>query len=208
MTTEEAPASSSAQDDGLDRILTIPNVLSFLRLCMIPVFVWMLFGRESRVGAAALLGVLGSTDWIDGFVARRFNQVSNLGKILDPAADRLLLGTTVVCMLIDGSVPALVAWPVIVRETLVSGTVVALAAMGAKRIDVTWAGKKGTFALMAAFPFFLVGADEAVSWRDGAQAFAWCGAVIGLAFSYYAAAKYVPLAKRALAEGRSSGAAA
>ncbi|MGH9223864.1 MAG: CDP-alcohol phosphatidyltransferase family protein [Acidimicrobiales bacterium] len=187
-------------DDPIDRVFTIPNILSFIRLLMIPVFVWMLFGRESRGGAAILLALLGCTDWIDGFIARRFNQVSSLGKILDPAADRLLLGTAVICLLIDGSVPAVVAWPVIIRESVVSVAVVVLAAMGARRIDVTWAGKKGTFALMAAFPLFLVGADEAVGIHDAARVAAWICAVIGLAFSYYAAWKYVPSAKQALAE--------
>jgi len=196
------PHDDQPYEDGLDRIFTIPNLLSLIRLCMIPVFVWLLFGRDNRFGAALLLAVLGCTDWIDGFIARRFNQVSTLGKILDPAADRLLLGTAVISLLIDGSVPAIVAWPVIIRETLVSATVVILAAMGAKRIDVTWAGKKGTFALMAAFPLFLVGADEAVSWNDEARILAWICAVVGLAFSYYAAARYVPVARQALADGR------
>jgi cardiolipin synthase len=83
--------------------------------------------------------------------------------------------------------------------------VVALAAMGAKRIDVTWAGKKGTFALMAAFPLFLVGADEAVAANDVFRVLAWICAVIGLAFSYYAAAKYVPVAKKAFDERRVGG---
>ena len=198
-----APAEARGQhDDPLNRVFTIPNVLSFVRLCLIPVFVWLLFGRENRGGAALLLAGLGCTDWIDGYIARRFNQVSALGKVLDPAADRLLLGTAVICMLIDGSVPAIVAWPVIVRETLVSGTVVALAAMGARRIDVTWAGKKGTFALMAAFPLFLLGADEAVGIHDAAHVAGWICALIGLGFSYYAAWKYVPAARQALREGR------
>ena len=196
------PGPLGQHDDPLDRIFTIPNVLSFIRLCLIPVFVWLLFGRENRGGAALLLAGLGCTDWIDGFIARRFNQVSALGKILDPAADRLLLGTAVICLLIDGSVPAIVAWPVLIRETVVSGAVVVLATMGAKRIDVTWAGKKGTFALMAAFPLFLVGADEAVGVNDAARVVAWICAVIGLGFSYYSAYKYVPAARQALEEGR------
>lgn len=191
-----------AQEEGLDRILTVPNALSVIRLCLIPVFLWLLFGRDSRVGAALLLGGLGATDWVDGFVARRYNQVTTLGKVLDPTADRLLLGVAVVAILVDGSVPAAVAVPVLVREALVGGAVVVLAALGARRIDVTWAGKAGTFALMFAFPLFLAGNDQGFGPHEVVRALAWVFAVVGLALSWYAAARYVPLARRALAEGR------
>lgn len=189
---------------GEDRILTIPNVLSIVRLSLIPVFIWLLFGRESRAGAAVLLAALGATDWVDGFVARRFDQVSTLGKILDPVADRLLLGTAVICVLIDGSVPLIVAIPLIIREALVAGTTLVLAGMGARRIDVTFWGKAGTFANMCAFPLFLVGNDEAVGVHDIALVLAWIAAALGFAFGWYSAAKYVPLARQALAEGRSA----
>jgi cardiolipin synthase len=186
----------------LDRILTVPNVLSVVRLCCIPLFVWLLFGRDNRVGAAVLLGALAATDWVDGFIARRFDQVSDLGKVLDPTADRLLLVVAIVCILIDGSVPAVVAWPVIAREVLVSLGVVALAAVGARRIDVTWFGKAGTFLLMTAFPFFLAGNADDFSLRGPARAVAWACAVVGLVLSYYAAFRYVPLGREALREGR------
>jgi cardiolipin synthase len=199
---DEAGASSGSPSDGLDRILTVPNVLSVVRLCCIPVFVYLLFGRESRFGAALLLAVLGATDWVDGFIARRFDQVSTLGKVLDPVADRLLLGVAIVCILVDGSVPAVVAWLVIAREGLVSLGVLGLAALGGRRIDVSFAGKAGTFALMVAFPLFLVAADDNVSWRGGARVAAWVFAVVGLLVSYYAAATYVPEARRALRDRR------
>jgi cardiolipin synthase len=194
--------ATGEEEPGADRVLTVPNLLSLIRLCLIPVFVWLLFGRESPFGAAVLLSVLGATDWVDGYVARQFDQVSNLGKVLDPAADRLLLGVAVVCGLIDGSVPAIVAWPLIAREALVSGTVLVLAAMGARRIDVTFAGKTGTFLLMFAIPLFLFGHDEDFALHDPARIAAWGCAAVGLAFSYYAAARYVPVALQALREGR------
>ena len=128
-----------------DRILTIPNVITVVRLACLPVFLWLLFARENRVAAAALLGVLGATDFLDGYIARHFNQVSTVGKVLDPVADRLLFIVGVGAIVIDGSVPVWFAVVVLVREVLVAGATLVLAAMGARRIDVTWWGKAGTF---------------------------------------------------------------
>ena len=183
------------------RILTIPNVLSIVRLLCIPVFVWLLFARDNRAAAAALLAVLGATDWVDGYVARHFNQVSTLGKVLDPVADRLLLGVGVVCILIDGSVPGWVAGATIVREGLVTIATLVLAAMGARRIDVTWFGKAGTFGMMVAFPLFLA-SHSTLAIADTLGALAWVATIPGLVFGYWALVTYVPLARAALAEGR------
>jgi len=185
-------------------LLTLPNVITSIRLCLIPVFVWLLFGRDDQAGAAFLLAFLGSTDWVDGTVARKFDQVSNLGKILDPVADRLLLGTAVICILVKGAVPAVIAIPVVGREILVSLAVLVLAALGAKRIDVTWAGKMATFANMVAFPLFLLAHDPAFSLRGPTRAVAWIISIIGIGFGYYSLAKYVPIGMAALREGRAA----
>lgn len=181
----------------LDRVLTVPNVISLGRLLCVPVFLWLLFGRENRVAAAVLLAVLGATDWVDGYIARRYDQVSTVGKVLDPTADRLLLVVGIVAVLIDGSVPALLAWLAVVREAAVALLFLALAALGARRIDVTWAGKCATFLLMAAFPLFLLGEG-----KGAAAAIAWPLAVAGVGFSWYSAAAYVPPGLAALREGR------
>ena len=180
-------------------MVTVPNALSVGRLLCVPLFLWLLFGRENRAAAAVLLGVLGATDWVDGYVARRFDQVSTIGKVLDPAADRILIATAVVALLVDGSVPVWVGVLTIIREVLVSLAVVGLAAAGARRIDVQWVGKAGTFLLMCAFPFFLA-SESTVSWDALARVLAWGFAVPGLVLSWYAAFTYVPLARRALAE--------
>jgi cardiolipin synthase len=185
-----------------NRILTIPNLVTVARLGFVPVFCWLLFGRDDRTAAAWLLAALGATDWVDGYLARRLDQVSELGKVLDPTADRILLGTVVVSLLIDGSVPAIVAWGVLIREVLVSAAVLALAAAGAKRIDVQWAGKAGTLALMVAFPLFMMA--EPGPWGRPAEIIAWGFAVPGLALAWYAAGTYVPLARQALLEGRAT----
>ena len=184
-----------------DRILTVPNLISVVRLCCIPLFLWLLFSQDNRHGAAWLLAALGCTDWIDGWIARRFNQVSNVGKILDPTADRLMLGVGVVAILVDGSVPVVVGVLTIVREVTVGVAVVILALLGARRIDVTWSGKAGTFGQMVAYPLFLV-SNAGVSWSDIARVLAWIVIVPSLVFAYKAAAEYVPLARQALRDGR------
>ena len=193
---------SSTSAPGHNRILTIPNLVTVVRLACVPLFCWLLFGRDDRTAAAWLLAVLGATDWVDGYLARHLHQVSELGKVLDPLADRILLGTVVVSLLIDGSVPAVVAWGVLVREVLVSVAVLALAAAGAKRIDVQWAGKAGTLSFMVAFPLFMMGTHGPWGWP--AEVVAWGFAIGGLALSWYAAATYVPIGRRALAEGRAA----
>lgn len=187
------------------RVFTVPNLMSVARLLAVPVFLWLLFGREDRYGAALLLAVLGATDWVDGYVARHFNQVSELGKILDPLADRVLLGVGVAAILIDGSVPAWVGVTTVLREILVSVGVLVLAALGARRIDVTWWGKAGTFGMMVAFPLFLASNPEGgAPWHDLAGVLAWVAAIPGMVLGWYAAALYIPLARRALAEGRAT----
>jgi cardiolipin synthase len=186
---------------GEDRVVTIPNVISVVRLACIPVFLWLLFGQDDKLEAAWLLAALGATDWVDGYIARHFDQVSTLGKVLDPTADRIMLGVGVIALMVDGSVPAWVGVLTLVREVLVSGAVLLLAAMGARRIDVQWVGKAGTFALMFAYPFFLL-SHAGTTVDDAARVAAWLCAIPGLVLSYYAAATYVPLARQALAEGR------
>ncbi len=183
------------------RMLTVPNIITLGRLACLPVFLWLLFGEENRAAAAGLLAGLGVTDWVDGYLARHLHQVSELGKILDPVADRLLFLVGAGGILVDGSVPAWFAVTVLVRETLVGGATILLAVLGARRIDVTWYGKAGTFLLMMAFPLFLA-SHSTLSWHEFADFAAWCTGLPGLALSLYAAALYVPLARTALAEGR------
>lgn len=190
-----------AEPANPSRILTVPNGISIVRLLCVPVFLWLLFGRENRAAAAWLLAALGATDWVDGYIARHFDQVSDLGKILDPTADRILLIVGGGAVFIDGAIPTVIAVPVLIREALVSAAVIALALMGAKRIDVQWVGKAGTLALMVAFPFFLA-SKSTLGWRDTGEVLAWLFAVPGLVLSYIAAAAYVPLARTALAERR------
>ena len=188
------------------RIVTLPNLISVLRLLCVPLFIWLLVDDQG-VAAALVLGVLGASDWVDGWIARRFDQGSDLGKVLDPVADRVLLIVAAVALLVDGSVPIVVGVLVLVREAIVSIAVLVLAMAGARRIDVQWAGKAGTLSVMFAFPLFLL-ADSIDTGHDLALAAAWFFAVVGLVLGYYAAVTYLPMARAALREGRANPATA
>jgi cardiolipin synthase len=199
-TATAATADRASTGDG--RTFTIPNVISVLRLLCIPLFLWLLVD-DRGIEAAALLAVLGATDWVDGWIARRFDQGSDLGKVLDPVADRVLLITAGVALVVQGSVPLVVGILVLARELLVSLAVLGLAAAGARRIDVQWSGKAGTLAMMFSFPLFLW-ADSITTGHDVVLAAAWGFALIGLVLGYYAALLYIPLARAALRDGRAA----
>lgn len=201
-TTEPAPPAEA--DRGEDRVLTVPNVVTTVRLLCVPLFLWLVLrGPHHRdwYPAALLLGALGATDGVDGFVARRFHQVSTAGKVLDPIADRLLLGVAAISTIVLGAVPLWVGLLAIVREALVAIGFLVVAALGGRRMDVVWAGKAGTFGLMAALPLFL-GGHANDDWRRVAEILAWIFAVPGLVLGWYAAITYIPKARLALAEGR------
>jgi cardiolipin synthase len=193
-------------EPGADRILTVPNIITAVRLSLLPVFVWLLFGKEDRAAAAYLLAFIGTTDFFDGYIARHLHQVSNLGKVLDPVADRLLFFVGGGCVLIDGSIPTWFAVAVLAREVLVAGATLGLAALGARRIDVTWFGKAGAFALMMSIPFFL-GSHGDIGWEDTAEVGAWATGIPGLALAWYSLLLYIPLGLAALREGRADRAA-
>jgi cardiolipin synthase (CMP-forming) len=188
---------------GEDRILTVPNALTLVRLSCIPVFVWLL-ARPDRAGwypAALLLGGLGITDGLDGYTARRFGQVSTLGKVLDPVADRLLLGVAGIGVIVVGAVPLWVGVVALSREAFVAAGFLFVAIAGGRRMDVQLSGKASTFALMCALPLFLIGHANDV-WHPVAEALAWVFVVPGLVLGWYSAITYVPKARVALAESR------
>ena len=196
----EAPDASETPEVGW-RPFTVPNLISFGRLCCLPWFVWLVFGAEDRWGAALLLGVLGATDWVDGFIARRFNQVSELGKILDPTADRLLLLVALVALIADGSLPLWIAVLALFREGVVAVAALVLGALGARKIDVTWWGKTGTFLMMFAVPCFLASHSD-IGVADAFGVAAWVFVAVGLPIHYWSAVGYIPQAVTAVREGR------
>jgi len=182
----------------------VPNVISVIRLLCVPLFLWLVWGADEEIAAGLLAAGLGATDWVDGWIARHFDQGSELGKILDPAADRVLLVAVAIVVLTRGMPTAVnvVVWLMLAREVLIAAATIALAVAGARRIDVVWAGKAGTLALMFSLPMFL-GADATTgSWHAFFIVGAWIFAIGGVILGYYAAFKYVPAARDALREGR------
>ena len=195
------PQGSDDSSNEVDRVLTIPNLITLIRLACLPLFVWLLLGRDNPPAAGALLGGLGATDWVDGWFARRFHQVSSFGKVFDPVVDRLLFFVSIVAIIVADAAPLWFCLAVLVREVAISAATLVLASLGARRIDVTWIGKAATFGLMFAFPAFLWATAD---WplRSLFSVLAWICAIPSLAASYYSLATYVPLGLDALREGR------
>jgi cardiolipin synthase len=185
------------------RILTIPNLFTLLRLACLPLFLYLLLGRDNRAAAAWLLGGLGATDWVDGYLARRLGQVSEFGKVFDPTVDRVLFIVALIGIIIDGGAPTWFCWAVLAREILV-GAMMAVATFvyHMPRIDVSWWGKLATFLLMFAIPGFLLGASDFPG-HAGFQAAAWVLGIPGLVLSWVTAVAYVPRVRAAIAGGRS-----
>jgi len=182
-----------------ERNLTVPNVITGVRLAAVPLFAWLLLAQHDRRSAALLLAAIGTTDWVDGYIARRFDQVSALGKVLDPVADRMVLIVGVTAILADGSAPVWLGAATLSREALVSVGTLLIAALGGRRIDVQWFGKAGTFGLYLAYPMFLA-SNARLGNPDVWRGLAWICAIPGLALAWVALGTYVPMARQALQE--------
>lgn len=192
---------TATDQPGAQRVLTVPNALSVLRLGLLVAFGVLLFVDDARVAAGLVLGLAGVTDFLDGYIARRFNQVSELGKLLDPTVDRVVLTMSIVSIVAYGAVPIWLAALVLAREVFISVMAIVLATMGARHIEVLWIGKAGTFGLMLCFPLFLGGHGPG-TWAHVLTDVTWVLVVPALAASFAATFAYVPHARRALAEGR------
>lgn len=182
---------------GRDDILTWPNLFTFIRLCCIPLFLWLLFAQEERGIAAWLLGGLGATDWVDGWLARRLDQASEFGAMFDPIVDRLLFFVAIPSLIIDGSVPIIVAVAVLAREAVVALLALVTTRRG-ERLVVTWEGKTAAFLLMFAFPLFL-GANSELSYAGILGPLAWLCVVPALGYGWYSALfQYLPASRRGI----------
>ncbi|MBJ8348518.1 CDP-alcohol phosphatidyltransferase family protein [Antrihabitans sp. YC2-6] len=176
MTTDDKTVRS-------DRILTIPNVLSIIRLIGVPIFLYVLLVLEADWWAFGLLVASGVTDWLDGKLARLLDQSSRLGALLDPLVDRLYTLATLIGFVIRGIVPWWLAVLLIGRDAVLALTLPVYKRRDLPPPDVIYLGKAATFALMSAFPWILA---AQVDWSGAAAAGAF-----GYAFLIWGTAVYV-----------------
>lgn len=195
-----APMEPTDQQLSTHKFLTAPNLFTLVRLCCIPVFLWLLFPRDNVAGAAFLLGGLGATDWVDGWLARRFNQVSEFGKMFDPTADRLLFIVGIASSH-HGIAPLWFFWSSSAKCCSAACVTAATLFFGMRRFDVTWWGKTATFLLMFALPGFMLGSTDFFAHQLFLIA-AWLMGIPGLVLSYYTAVTYVPTIRESLKASR------
>ncbi len=182
-----------------DQLWTVPNLVTFGRLACIPIFCWLLFGLEDRLAAGILLGALGATDFLDGFLARRLGQATELGAILDPVTDRLMFFGAVISMAVNGDVALWFAVVALVREFGLSVGTLILAGRGVGWLGVNAWGKAGSFGLMFAFPLFLLGQAD-IPGAGGWTIAGWVWGIPSLVIAWYGAYLYVPAGRAALAD--------
>ncbi|GIG56467.1 hypothetical protein Lfu02_08390 [Longispora fulva] len=173
------------------RPFTLANAITVLRLLGVPVFLWLLLGPDRHdIAAVVVLAVGGTTDWLDGYVARRMGQVSRLGQLLDPVADRLYILATLIALTVRDVVP----WPftaaLLAREVVLGLGQLAIRRYGYPPLPVHYVGKTATFVLLMAFPTLLLAAATTGTTHTWAYAAGWATALWGLALYWLAAAFY------------------
>jgi cardiolipin synthase len=185
------------------RVFTIPNILSMGRLLMVPVFMWLLLGPGqdgetwADVLALVLLPISAFTDWLDGYLARRWNQISRVGQLLDPIADRLFIVATVIAFMIRDIVPWWFVALIVGRDLVMAVGLLVLQRAGITGLPVHFLGKAATFVLLYALPFLLLAdtfADQAVG--DVALVLGWACGIWGVALYWYAGVLYFEQARR------------
>lgn len=178
-----------------DRVLTIPNLLSFARLLGVPVFLWLILGPQADGWAFVLLVVAGITDWLDGKIARATGQISRLGQLLDPLADRLYIAAALLGLALRGIVPWWLVVLLLGRDLVLALFVPGLRRRGLTALPVHYLGKAATFCLLYAFPLLLLG-DGTGTLATVARVLGWAFALWGTGLYWYAGLLYVEQAMR------------
>jgi cardiolipin synthase len=174
-----------------DRVVTVPNALSVLRLLLVPVFLYLLLVAHANGWAVAVLMFSGFSDWADGKIARMVdNQSSRLGELLDPAVDRIYMLTVPLAFGFAGIVPWWIVLTLIGRDVLLAATLPLLRTRGLTALPVTYIGKGATFALMSGFPLILLGQWDAL-WSRVILACGWAFVIWGLALYLWSAVLYL-----------------
>jgi len=181
------------------RVLTIPNILSILRLAGVPLFLWLVLGPEEDGWALGVLMISGVTDWLDGYLARRLHQTSQLGQILDPVADRLYILAVVFGLAWRDIIPWWLAFLLPARDLLLWGLVPFLRTRGYHALPVHFLGKAATANLLYAFPLLLLGDGEGVV-ATLAEVFGWAFAIWGTGLYWWAGILYAWQVRRLLSD--------
>src|SRR5690242_6245431 len=177
--------------DVRNRVLTVPNALSVLRLVLVPVFLYLLLVAHARGWAVGILMFSGFSDWADGKIARLVeNQSSRLGELLDPAVDRIYMVTVPVALAVYGAVPWWIVLTLIGRDVILAATLPVLRGRGLTALPVTYVGKAATFALMSGFPLVLLGQWDAL-WSRVVLACGWAFLVWGMAMYLWSGVLYL-----------------
>lgn len=182
-------------------MFNVPNTISFIRLALIPFFLWFVFGVEEYGWAGVLLGIIGATDWIDGYLARRLDQVTELGAFLDPLADRVAVIVAVLAGLVTGVIPAWFVLALIARELVLGVNTLYGWRNGVKTIEVRYLGKAATLALYVSITAFYIGVGFNADW---ALWIAHLFGIPGLAMYYWVAALYLMDMHAAVSEAKSA----
>jgi cardiolipin synthase len=183
MKSEGSPARGSS------RVLTLPNLISFLRILLIPVFFVLITDDDTTTVGLILFSLVMATDWVDGTIARRTGQVSELGKVLDPVADRLAIAAGIIAVVIRGVFPLWAAIVIIGRDLAVFAAGAYLLTRRHVRLDVRWIGKTATFSLMVAVPAVCWGALN-LPLAAASTVIGWTLFTVGIVEYYVAAIAY------------------
>lgn len=192
--------AESAPGEASNRILTIPNLLSFLRLLLIPVFIWVALGPEDDVLAFGVLAFSAITDWLDGVIARRFNMVSHVGELLDPIADRLFVASTIIVLAVREIVPWWLVIVLLARDAVMFFVQLYVHRRGIEPLPVHYVGKAATACLLYGMPTLFLTTGDGVA-ADIAAPIAWAFVIWGTCIYWWSAILYVEQAS-AVIQGR------
>ena len=190
-----AGAGTVARADQQGRILTVPNAISVARLAGVPVFLWLVLGPQADGWAVALLIVAGVSDWLDGVIARAWNQQSRLGQVLDPTADRLYIAATLIGLAIRAIIPWWLVILLVARELVLGVGLLVLRRNGYGPLQVSLVGKTATLCLLYAFPLLFLGSHAGPA-ALVARVVGWAFAIWGTALYWWAAVLYLEQARR------------
>jgi cardiolipin synthase (CMP-forming) len=188
-------------DVATDRVVTVPNALSMLRLLGVPVFLWLILGPQADGAAVLLLMASGVTDYLDGVIARRWHQVSRVGQLLDPLADRLYIIATLLGLGLRGIVPWWLLAVIVLRDVVLGVALLVMRRHGLGPPPVHYLGKAATLNLLYAFPLLLLG-DGAGTGAEVARVIGWAFAIWGAGLYWWAGVLYLGQIRRVVSTAR------